>query len=164
MDFERSRAQEEVYRRYKDRIYTYIRYRVNHEEDAEDLQANVFTKVFQKWDEYDQRRAKISTWIYTIARNEVIDFYRTHKEHEEVPEELRFEGEIEEEYLTKETLAELARALLMLDQLERDVVVLHYYEGLTFRQIAKDMAISYDRTKHAHYRALKKLRGLIGQG
>ena len=60
-------SQEEIYKKYSDKVLAYIRYRVSTPEDAEDLQANVFYKVFRQWERFESEKASMSTWIYTIA-------------------------------------------------------------------------------------------------
>ena len=155
-------SQEEVYKQYSEKVLAYIRYRVTTPEDAEDLQANVFYKVYRQWDKYESEKSSISTWIYTIARNEVIDYYRTRHTAEEVPEDLKDTSETEEEILENETLEELAKALDLLDARERDLIVLHYYKNETLRRIAEMMNLSYDQTKNIHYKALKHMRNLLG--
>ena len=155
-------SQEEVYKKYSDKVLAYIRYRVSTPEDAEDLQANVFYKVFRQWERFESEKASISTWIYTIARNEVIDYYRTRHPAEEVPEDLQDNSVTEEEILENETLDELAKALELLDARERELIVLHYYENETLRRIAEMMKLSYDQTKNIHYKALKHMRNLLG--
>ncbi|MBQ7506475.1 MAG: sigma-70 family RNA polymerase sigma factor, partial [Lachnospiraceae bacterium] len=101
-------------------------------------------------------------WIYTIARNEVIDYYRTRHPAEEVPEDLQDNSVTEEEILENETLDELAKALELLDARERELIVLHYYKNETLRRIAEMMKLSYDQTKNIHYKALKHMRNLLG--
>lgn len=154
-------SQEEVYERYAEKVLAYIRYRVSTKEDAEDLQSNVFLKVFRQWDRYESEKASISTWIYTIARNEVIDYYRTRHVAEEIPEDFRDASQTEEEVIENEELDELADALMQLEQKERDLIVLHYYEKKTLRSIAEMMDLSYDQTKNVHYKALKQLRKIM---
>ncbi len=155
-------SQEEVYKKYGDKVLAYIKFRVSSPEDAEDLQANVFYKVFKQWEKYESEKASISTWIYTIARNEVIDYYRTKHTTEEVPEDIQDASETEEEILQNETLEELADALNLLDQKEKELIVLHYYNNETLRSISKMMNLTYDQTKNIHYKALKRMRNLLG--
>ena len=155
-------SQEEIYKKYSDKVLAYIRYRVSTPEDAEDLQANVFYKVFRQWERFESEKASMSTWIYTIARNEVIDYYRTRHPAEEVPEDLQDNSVTEEEILENETLDELAKALELLDARERELIVLHYYKNETLRRIAEMMKLSYDQTKNIHYKALKHMRNLLG--
>lgn len=154
-------TQEEVYRQYHDRIQYYIMGKVSDYHVAEDLTSTVFLKISQKFAEYDESKASISTWIYTIANNTVIDFYRTHKVHEEVPEEIAVSGEIDDELLRSEQLSELAGALRKLSERERDIIILHFYHNRTIKEIAAEMNMSYGNVKVVQQKALMKLRGMI---
>ena len=149
---------EEVYRQYHDKVLYYIRKKVNNEEDAEDLCSEVFMKVQKRLASYDSEKAAVSTWIYTIARNSVIDFYRTNKVTEELPEDIPLEGGIDEELLNSETLSELADALMTLSEEERTVLILHYYENLTFRAIEERTGLSYGQVKLRHNSGIKVLK------
>ena len=95
-------SKEQIYTDYKDKVFAYIRNHVNSPEDAEDLCADVFVKVYDKLDTFDESKARISTWIYSITSNTVIDFYRTNHIHSEIPEDLSdTKSSIEEEVLTQ---------------------------------------------------------------
>ena len=152
---------DEIYREYKSKVLGYVRSKIGNAEDAEDLCSDIFLKVQKKLPEYDQSRASVSTWIYTITRNAVIDFYRVNKVTEELPEELAVEDETDSELLRRETLTELADALQNLSDEERTVVVLHYYEGLSLREIELKTGLSYGQVKLRHNSALKELRNFF---
>ncbi|MCR5453320.1 MAG: sigma-70 family RNA polymerase sigma factor [Lachnospiraceae bacterium] len=153
--------QEKIFREYHDKVFGYIISRVRTTEDAEDLCQDVFTKVFKKFSTFDSGKAKIGTWIYSVARNTVIDYYRTSHVHGEYPEDLAVEGDIDDELLNDETLGELADALKKLPTEQMDIIVLYYYKGYTLKQISEKMCISYGSTKLRHKEALKKLRGML---
>ena len=156
-------SKEQIYTDYKDKVFAYIRNHVNSPEDAEDLCADVFVKVYDKLDTFDESKARISTWIYSITSNTVIDFYRTNHIHSEIPEDLSdTKSSIEEEVLTQESLSELASALLKLPEEQRDIIVLRYYKGLTLQEVAKTMNLSYGITKLRHREALGKLQNYLG--
>ena len=148
---------EAVYREYHDKILYYIRGKVSNQEDAEDICSDVFLKLQKKSAEYDENKAAVSTWIYTIARNAVIDFYRCNHVGEEIPEELASDEDIDEDILKKETLSELADALMNLSEEERAVIVRHYYEGLSLKEIETRTGLSYGQVKLRHNSALKEL-------
>jgi RNA polymerase sigma factor (sigma-70 family) len=63
---------------YKD-IYKLILYKVHKAEIAEELTQDVFIKANEHLANYDVLKAKITTWLYTIANNKVIDYYRANK-------------------------------------------------------------------------------------
>ena len=87
-------SNEEIYLQYKDKVLGYIRNHVNSPEDAEDLCSDVFIKIYSKLDTFDETKASLSTWIYAMTSNTVIDFYRTNHVHSEIPEDLAEEGDV----------------------------------------------------------------------
>lgn len=153
--------QEEIYREYYDKVFRSIYSKVCNETIAEDLTANVFVKVYAKWDTFDGNRASISTWIYRIAQNTVIDYYRTRKVYGEVPETLAEDHSIDDELLNNELLEELAEALKKLPQRDRDLIILHYYNGLTLKEAALKLGMSYSNAKLVHNKSLVTLQGLL---
>jgi RNA polymerase sigma-70 factor (ECF subfamily) len=155
---------EQIYEQYHDKVFAYIRNHVNQIEDAEDLCSDVFIKIYSKIDTFDSSKASISTWIYAMTSNTVIDFYRTNHIHSEIPEDLAEEKSlIEDEVLNNESLEILAKALKELPQEQRDIIVLRYYRGLTLQEVAAQMNLSYGVTKLRHREALGRLRDLIGE-
>ena len=149
---------EQVYQSYSGRIMSYIRPRINNPTDAEDLHSIIFTKVFEKFSSFDQTKASVSTWIYTIARNTLIDFFRTRKIHEELGDDDIVEEDAFQGILDEETLDELASALEKLPQRERDLIILHYYHNMQLKEIALKLHMSYSNCKLVHNKALMKLR------
>ena len=153
--------QEEIYREYYGKVFRMICGKVSNETVAEDLTANVFVKVCAKWDTFDGNLASLSTWIYRIAQNTVIDYYRTRKVHAEIPEDLAQESRIEDSLLNNELLEELANALKQLPERDRDLVILHYYSGLTLKEAAMKLGMSYSNAKLVHNRSIAKLQRLL---
>ena len=100
----------------------------------------------------------MSTWIYTIARNTLIDFFRTRKIHEELGDDDIVEEDAFQGILDEETLDELASALEKLPQRERDLIILHYYHNMQLKEIALKLHMSYSNCKLVHNKALMKLR------
>ncbi len=149
---------EAIYREYHDKVLNFIRSKVNIPEDAEDICSDVFIKVQSYLGGYNSEKASLSTWIFTIARNTIIDYYRTHKTTEEIPEELSSDFQVDSELLNRETLNELADALKKLSDEERMVIVLHYYEGLKLREIEARTGLSYGQVKIRHNSALKAMK------
>lgn len=153
--------QEQLYLEYKEKVSRYISAKITNPQEAEDLVSSVFVKVFAALPGFDERKASISTWIYTIARNTLTDYFRTARQHCELPEELVSGEQVEERLLGSEQLDELVEALLQLVPRERDLEILHYYHGHTLKAVAQRMGISYSYAKLLHSRALKELRGRL---
>ena len=145
---------EQIYLEYRDKICSYIRGKVENYHDAEDLTAQVFEKVYSKLDSFDETKASLSTWIYTIARNTVTDFYRTRRIHAGYDEAYELAAPEQD----RDILEELADALQTLKERERDLILLHYYKGLTLKEVADKMGMSYINAKVIHKKALAGLR------
>lgn len=147
----------QIYEQYSQKVLGYIRSKVNNLDVAEDIQSMVFLKVYEKFDSFDESKASISTWIYTIAHNTIIDYYRSNRMTEEVPEDLTSSDSPELEICNNESLESLANALMNLDERERFIVVSHYYKSRKLKDIGEDLQISYAYVKVLHKNALKKL-------
>lgn len=153
---------EQIYAAYSGKVMGYIMARVQHRADAEDLCADVFEKVFRRIDEYDQEKASLSTWIFTITRNTVIDHFRKSKPTEDLDENLSDDTAVDASMLEQETLGELAAALNQMPQELRDIVVLLYYDRKPMTEIAKLMHLSYGAVKLRHQKALTLLKRTLG--
>ena len=91
---------------------------------------------------------------FSIARNAVIDFYRARRPTAELDETVPApERDVE--------LEALAEALEALSERERDVIVLHYYHGLTLKEVAVHMRLAYSTVKLCHNRTLERLQQML---
>ena len=147
-----------IYSEYHPKVMGYIYARLRSRADAEDLCQDVFEKVHLKLDSFDPQKASISTWIYSITRNSVIDFYRRSRPVAEMDESLAEDSLVEDGLLNDETLEELAEALAKLPLQLREIVVLRYYDEMPLTEVAKKLGLSYGAIKLRHAKALKLLR------
>lgn len=152
---------DELYREYHAKVFGYIRSKINVSQDAEDITADVFVKIFEKLDTFDARKASLSTWIYTITKNTLTDYYRTHRVFAEIPDTLSDDSSAEDTICSAEMLELLANALNTLDERERDIIILRFYFGKTLRQISAQMGISYAYVKVLQNTAFSKLKNLL---
>ena len=149
---------EKIYRDYHGKVCGYIRSRLSSAQDAEDLTSDVFLKVYEKLDTFDETKASLSTWIYTITRNTLTDYFRTRKVLEELPENETAGFSVEEEVLNAEMLETLSDALEALDERERDIIILRFYSGKTLKDISVQMGISYAYVKVLQNNAFVKIK------
>ena len=149
---------EQVYLQYSGKVTGYLQARLHNMTTAEDLCAEVFEKAIRKQDAYDPEKAAVGTWIFTITRNTLIDYYRRNRPGEELDENLADDTELDEDLLSGETMSELAAALRKLPQQMMDIVVLRYYDGKPLTEIAEIMHLSYGAVKLRHQNALMMLR------
>ena len=150
--------QDSLYLDYKDKVTAYVRSRIENKYDVEDIVSTVFLKIYQKIDSFDESKASLSTWIYTITRNTVIDYFREIKTHIEFLDEIEADTLSADSLVDDELLEDLAYALETLSERERDLIILHYYKGYTLKRISEMMGMSYINAKLIHTKALSMLR------
>lgn len=155
------KQKDEIYRAYNKKVFYYIIGKGINETDAEDLAANVFVKIYNKIDDFDSSKSSISTWIYRITQNTVIDFFRAKKSFEELSEEIVYVDENFDKLAQTETLTELAQALMELDERSRALVVLVYYDGKTLKEAAEKLGMSYSNSKIVMKNALGTLKKFL---
>lgn len=151
---------ESLYREYRPKVAGYIHNHVNDPEDAEDLCSEVFRKAWEHLDA--QNRTGFSSYIYTITRNTVVDYFRTRRQNAPLTDNLSVPDTMADKLLREETLTELAAALKKLPEPQRELIVLRYYENRSLQEISEIMSLSYGVTKRMHQAALQSLRGLMG--
>lgn len=152
---------EKIYEDYRQKVFSYILSKVQNSDLAEDLCQNVFLKIYEKADTFDETKASVSTWIYTIARNTLTDYYRTRRVTSEIPETIQSEQSTEDEVINGEMMERLADALSQMDERMRDVIILRFYDGKTLREIADNMGISYAYVKVIQNKAFAFLRSFL---
>ena len=149
----------QIYEEFQPKVRAYVRDKIHDPHDAEDLVSAVFMKVVQKLDTFDPAKASVSTWVYTITRNTVTDYFRTRRSM------VAFEDYmVDETELTDDALDSLADALMSLKDKERDLIVLHYYSGHTLKTVAEMMGMSYINAKVIHKKALTSLQAFYAAG
>lgn len=154
--------QTRLYTEYRDRVFGYIYARVRNREEAEDLCADVFEKALRAGDRYDSGKAAPGTWLFTITRNTVIDYYRRSRPTEELPEDLADDSAPEDSVMQTALLESLAAALEKLPEELTDIVVMRYYDRLPLTEIAEKLDMSYGMVKIRHNKALSLLRAALG--
>jgi RNA polymerase sigma-70 factor (ECF subfamily) len=147
-----------------ERIYRYVYFRVTDEQTAEDLTSQVFFKAWENLDRCKSTGAPFIAWLYTIARNAVIDYYRTRKNTvalEEASslasEDLAPDEAIELQFET-ETL-QLALQELTDDQ--KQVIVLKFIAGMSTDEIAEHLGKRAGAVRALQMRALQALAGIM---
>ncbi len=149
----------QIYEEFQPKVRAYVRGKIHDPHDAEDLVSAVFMKVVQKLDSFDPAKASVSTWVYTITRNTVTDYFRTRRSMVAFEEYM-----VDETELTDDALDSLADALMSLKEKERDLIVLHYYSGHTLKTVAEMMGMSYINAKVIHKKALTSLQAFYAAG
>ncbi len=156
-----------LYTLYSQRVYRFLFFRTGDAQIAEDLTGEVFLKMVQALPDYQQGGTPFQAWLYQIARNLVIDYFRHVHSHPvvQIDEEIDWEvvdldGMIDFHF----SCEELARGMAILDENYRDVLLLRFIEGLTIAQTAQSLHKTIDAVKALQRRGLMALRHTLQYG
>jgi len=150
----------DLYDVYVRKIYEFIYFKTHHKQIAEDLTSQVFLKAIENFKKYDSEKGKFSSWVYKIARNSVIDHYRTKKFELDVDD--AWDMESGEDMLSnasdKEKIEKIRKYLNKLDHNQRDIVLLRVWSGLSYAEISEIMGKSEANCKVIFSRVIAKLK------
>jgi RNA polymerase sigma-70 factor, ECF subfamily len=155
----------ELYRRYSGQLFGFACNALGDRGLAEEVVQDVFARAWRHADDYDPRRASVRTWLYSIARNRVVDARRRAAvrpgmaggAEPESPAEL--DRTLEQAVLRWQVAAALAR----LSPEHREVIRLAHYGGLTLREIAERKGIPLGTVKSRTSYALRSLRLILDE-
>jgi len=152
-----------LYDEYMPRVFRYVHYRVNSTEVAEDITSTVFEKALKSFSSYSHDKASFGTWLFSIARNAVVDHYRKGGRSETGSLEAAIEFPAdefspEEELDRRDERHRLRVCLEDLAEDEREIVRLKFGAELNNRQIANMVRLSESNVGTKLYRAVRKLR------
>jgi RNA polymerase sigma-70 factor, ECF subfamily len=155
-----------LYERYLAEIYRYVLLRVSDEREAEDITADTFLKTWTALPRLSKKRATIRSfrhWLYRVAKNLVIDYYRKRKPAA-LPEVLLSEGAWVGTLVEEHGQAqELARAIGQLSPDYQQILILRFVNDFSHADCAAVMGRTRGQTRVLQYRALKKLREIMDE-
>jgi RNA polymerase sigma-70 factor, ECF subfamily len=165
---------DELIVRYQHRLLRYLLFLTSSRELAEDLFQEVWMRVLVRGGQFNGK-ARFDTWLFTIARNLVIDYRR--KRTLASLDEL-FEGQSEDDrpmsfevsdshptpfdnFASLEDRNRVAEALLQVDTLYREVLVLRFHEEMSLQEIATVTRAPLSTVKSRLYRGLAAIKPLL---
>ena len=152
---------DEVVARHYQEILNYVAWQVGNPEDAKDLTQVIFTKAYRAFGGF-RGEASVRTWLYTIARNTIRDFFRRKKPTTSLEAHVETHGEPASPHVELPArTVRLQRALAALPEEFREVVMMFYFEGLSLAEIAEALSLPVGTVKSRLNRARRKLRDLI---
>ncbi len=154
-----------LYDYYLPKIYRFVLLKVSHREEAEDLTHLAFLRAWENIDDYVFEGFSFGSWLYRIARNLVIDHYRSVSRS---GNEVQIEDYIEEiasadtpidiDVDRKMDWAKVLTAMKELTDTERDIIIMRFVDDLPHEEVAKVIGKSVGATKLAQHRAIKRLQ------
>jgi len=154
---------------YHGKIFRFIYLKVPTRQDAEDITADTFLKGWHYIRE-GKHISSLQALFYTIARNLVIDFYRKRgtppeslddKNEDEIVIANRSDLTLEEKMMLKSDMEEVEDALRRLKDIFREIIVLHYLNGLSLLEISEVVQKSPGAVRVILHRGLKTLREIL---
>jgi RNA polymerase sigma-70 factor (ECF subfamily) len=159
----------QLYDRYVEGVYRFCYHRVSSVSLAEDLTSETFFRALRGIGGFRWQGRDFGAWLTTIARNLVIDHYRSSRTRlETVSGELPERGDLgpgpEEQALTRLTNEALGQALHGLADEQRDCLIMRFLQGLTTAQTAEVLGRSEGAVRQLQLRAVRNLAKRLPRG
>ena len=152
---------EEIWELISAKLRNFILKRVSDEQIAEDLLQETFIRIHKKLGDLDDKQ-RITTWVFQIARNLVIDYYRSKaREATNVADDLEARTAEEEQNLNELVAAWLPKMVSKLPESYRDAVELYEFKGIPQQEIADKLGISLSGAKSRIQRGREKLKSML---
>jgi len=140
------------------RVYAYVAYRVGAGPDAEDVTSETFERALRYRATFDGRRGEPAAWLIGIARRCIEDARVTRPVPIADPPDGAAAGELAEDAARR---LDLAAAIVLLGDRDRELIALRYGADLTARQIAELLGLQTNAVEVALHRALERLRSAM---
>lgn len=156
----------EIYRRYHHKTYIYVLRRVTHRETAEDITQEVFLRAYRNLASFTWRQ-DIGAWFTTIARNMVVDHFKS--SHNRLTYAVGEQYELDRAdgdrrvdpptvAVVSESTSDMDKALAGLAAAQRRCLALRFGAGLPVEDTARALGINVGAVKSLQYRAMGALR------
>ena len=152
----------EVYEQEYSYLYNYVYMQVMHRENTEDLISEIFMRAMTHYDGFDPSKASVRTWLCTIARNCLIDYFRKNgrRKTENLDDAPEPSAVDEYDILKNPINKEVYRLLEHLSDDERELLSMIYVQELKNPQIGEILGINAKAVSERHRRLLAKLRAM----
>ncbi len=167
------KAYDELTLMYKDAVFSIIYRMVHNQQEAEDLTQEAFIKAYNSISHFNEEYA-FSTWLFKIATNNCIDFFRKRKlKTYSMDKSIKYKDEeIQQEYadseptadkklLAKEKSRTIKEAINQLPEKYRTAIVLRHHDEKTYEEIADVLNLPLGTVKARIFRAREMLKKLL---
>ena len=150
----------QLYEEHFDKIYRYVTLKIGNETEAEDMTQQVFLNALQSISSFKWKGIPFSAWLFRIAHNQVVDYFRS-KKRTTVPLDESLASNDNNPQLVVEQKLDIEQLLLATKQLteaQREVISLRFAGELSIAQVAKAMGKSQGAVKALQHSAIVALR------
>lgn len=154
---------ETIYEKYIDKIYNFIYRKTSQQELSEDIVSEVFMSALNNVGKFDidKPNTSVTAWLYTIANNKIIDFYRSadKKQTQEIWEYLEMSDhhDFGKQIDDTDTLKKALKYIKGLKKEHSQIILLRVWEDLSYKEIAEVTGKSIDNCKKIVSRSLKDM-------
>ncbi len=156
----------EIYERYYIGVYKYVYYRIGDQTAAEDMTMEVFLKAMEAIDGFTFRGIPFSAWLYRIASNLVVDFFRRQPVQPSLSLEEKMVANTEHPVHSLDVQFShqaLREALADLTDEQQQVIILKFVDGLSNIEVAQVLGKTEGAVKSLQHRALAALGRVLGE-
>jgi RNA polymerase sigma-70 factor (ECF subfamily) len=155
----------QVYDKYIDKIYRFVYLKVDSQEIAEDITSKVFLKGWEAYSRKFEIRNE-RAFLYQIARNAVVDYYRERARTKIISSEVLSEmtdptGSPHEKAILGADAIAVRLAIQKLEKEHQDIIIWHYLDDMPIADIAKILGRPVGTVRVMLHRGLKELKGLV---
>ena len=150
-----------LYEEYFDKIYRYVALKIGDRIEAEDLTQQVFVKALKSISSFRWKGIPFSAWLYRIAHNQVVDYFRKKKRYTTTPLDESMKGSDIDPQLAAERKLDIEQVLLAsqgLTEAQREVISLRFSSELPIAEVARIMSKSEGAVKALQHSAIIALR------
>ena len=154
-----------LFDRYYVPVYRFVAARVSRPSDAEDLAQHVFVKALEALPRFEARGVPFGGWLFRLARNVVIDYVRTRREHatlDVVAEQTAEEAGPDDLAVLRQEMDSVVAALRRLTPEQREAIELRFFAGLSAKEAAVAMGRQEGTVRGLQFRAIAALRRDLG--
>ncbi len=153
----------QLYEEHYDRIYRYVALRIGDKVEAEDMTQQVFLNAFQSISSFNWKGIPFSAWLFRIAHNQVVDYFRKNKKQAAPLDESLISSDSNPQLMVEHSLdiEQLRLATRRLTEAQREVVSLRFAGGLSIAEVAKTMGKSQGAVKALQHSAIVALRKIL---
>jgi len=150
----------QLYEEHFDKIYRYVTLKIGNETEAEDMTQQVFLNALQSISSFKWKGVPFSAWLFRIAHNQVVDYFRSKKRTTVPLDESLASDNNNPQLLTEQKLdiEQLILATKQLTEAQREVISLRFAGELSIAQVAKAMGKSQGAVKALQHSAIVALR------
>ncbi|MCL4366424.1 RNA polymerase sigma factor [Patescibacteria group bacterium] len=153
----------QIYKIYFSKIYRYCRINLGSETEAQDIAQETFFKAWRSISNFSiYEGGSIQAFLFRIARNTIIDLSRKKREFPlDAALEIESNDDFEAEVDKKRDIEIVQQALLKLQEEDRQIVILRFFEEMPNAEIAQVMKVNEGAIRVRLHRILKKLKEII---